>query len=240
MTKKPHIFVFEGLDGSGKETISKKFEEYLTAKGYRVLRVSFPMYDRWHSFLVRWFLKGKFGKSPYSVSPKIASFFYSFDRIIGYYTKILSKIHYAEDLQLDYDFIIFDRYTTSNMLYQGAKGKTLEEQLKICKFIEFVEYKLFRLPKPDYVITLITDPKHSRKDIINRGEMDINERDLSYQERVEKFMHTLINLNNWSPVAVRNYEPPHEWFPPQDIVESIYEAWELSEEYKRDKKKDRV
>lgn len=216
--KTPYIFVIEGLDGSGKETTTKKLYDILTEDGYKVLTVSFPMYDKWHSFLVRWFLKGKFGKSPYSVPPRIASLFYSFDRIIGYYTKVKSIIK-------NYDFVIFDRYSTSNMLYQGAKGKTYEDKISISNFIEFIEHKLFRIPKPNRVFVLISDSKSSREAMSNRKELDINERDINYQGEVEQFLHTLISLKNWDPIATRKFNSSNEWYPPEIIANSIYDLW---------------
>lgn len=216
--KTPYIFVIEGLDGSGKETTTKKLYDILTEDGYKVLTVSFPMYDKWHSFLVRWFLKGKLGKSPYSVPPRIASLFYSFDRIIGYYTKVKSIIK-------NYDFVIFDRYSTSNMLYQGAKGKTYEDKISISNFIEFIEHKLFRIPKPNRVIVLISDSKSSREAMSNRKELDINERDINYQGEVEQFLHKLILLKNWDPIATRKFNSSNEWYPPEIIANSIYDLW---------------
>ena len=39
------IIVIEGTDGSGKETQSKKIEEYYISKGLRVKKYSFPNYN---------------------------------------------------------------------------------------------------------------------------------------------------------------------------------------------------
>ncbi len=43
--KRAKLIVIEGTDGSGKETQSKKLEEYYLEKGLKVKRYSFPIYS---------------------------------------------------------------------------------------------------------------------------------------------------------------------------------------------------
>jgi dTMP kinase len=221
--KKPYVIGIEGLDGTGKETSTKGLKTLLESKGYKVKMVSFPMYHKWHAFLVSYFLKGKFGNSPYSVSPRIASLFYAIDRFFGYHFGIKQGIKAeAEATGHPYNFLIFDRYSTSNMLYQGAKGKTIKKGLRIAKFVDFVEHTLFRLPRPNKVFSLISSAEQSRDGMKNREALDILEKDLDYQRKVRKFMNTLIMEYKWFPVATRKDEAPYEWYPVEDIAEVMY------------------
>lgn len=219
----PYIITLEGFDGAGKETTTKALKIYLESKGYKVKTVSFPMYDKWHSFLVRFFLKGKFGNSPYSVSPRIASLFYSFDRFFAYHFGLKWEIQDEEyHTGTAYDFIIFDRYTTASMLYQGAKGKNFYDKLRIAKYIEFIEYSLLRLPRPDKVFILKTTVGQSLDAMKSRDFLDINEKHTGYQEQVREFSNSLINVYKWFPITTRKPFPPYDWYPVQDIVDIIY------------------
>jgi len=226
--KKPYIIVIEGLDGAGKETSTNALHDLLTNEGYKVKKISFPMYDRWHSFLVRWFLKGKFGNSPYSVSPRIASLFYSIDRFFGYHFSIVQDLKTEEEQTGEpYDFIIFDRYTTASMLYQGAKEDNRYHGISVAKFIEFVEYTLFRLPRPNKIFVLSSTAEQSKEAMKNRAKLDVNEADLAYQQNVRKFLNVLIDYYRWFPIATRHEDPPYEWYDPKDIAQTMYDHIEF-------------
>jgi dTMP kinase len=222
-TKTPYIIVIEGLDGAGKETTTKELKSLLESGGYKVKTISFPMYDKWHSFLVRYFLKGKFGKSPYSVPARIASLFYAIDRFFGYHFGIKQDLKFEKGMTgSPYDFIIFDRYTTASMLYQGAKKDTTSKRLSVAKYIEFIEYTLLRLPRPDKTFVLSSTAEQSKEAMKNREVLDINEMDLEYQKNVRKFLNELILHYGWFPIATRKEDPPYEWYPVYDIIETIY------------------
>jgi len=221
--RKPYIIVIEGLDGSGKETTKLTLEKLLKDKNYSVLTASFPMYERWHSFLVKWFLKGKFGKSPYSIPPKLACLFYTVDRFFGYHFYLKKFIELQEDLTGGFHFIIFDRYSTSNMLYQAARGKNYYDKLKIVDFINWIEHKLLKLPKPNKVFFLKNSAIESREAMKNREQLDILEQDLVYQKNVDSFSDVLIYYQNWFPIATRNYVEPYERYTPEQIAQTIFE-----------------
>jgi dTMP kinase len=230
-TSKPYIIVIEGLDGAGKETTTKALVAKLISRGYKVKTAAYPVYDKWHSFLVRYFLKGKFGKSPYSVPPRIASLFYSIDRFFHYHLTLGRQIREEEEATgQPYDFLILDRWTTASMLYQGAKEETRYHRISIAKYVEFVEYTLMRLPRPNKIFVLATTAEQSQDAMKNRQVLDINEKDLEYQQAVRRFLNELIAYYSWFPVATRNYEPPYEWYPVDDITEVIYgfiDHWSL-------------
>lgn len=141
MTK---YIAIEGLDGSGKATTSLEIARNLKSKGYSVEIVSFPMYQRWHSAPVRNHLNNKegglFGDNPYLIS-----FLYAFDRACWSLSHKLKKKP---------DYVILDRYATSNMMYQTMKIHDHKKRKKLIRFIKFLEYGLFRIPVPDQVFVL--------------------------------------------------------------------------------------
>ena len=60
---KGKLIVFEGLDGSGKNTQSEKFYEYMKNRGIRVKKKSFPDYKSQSAALINMYLSGQFGDS---------------------------------------------------------------------------------------------------------------------------------------------------------------------------------
>ena len=108
--KKCRLIVIDGLDGSGKATQSKLLAQRLTELGYKARTVSFPDYESDSSALVRMYLGGQLGDSPDDVNAYAASSFYAVDRVASYINS------WGKDYA-SYDYIIADRYTTSNIIH---------------------------------------------------------------------------------------------------------------------------
>jgi dTMP kinase len=211
----PYIICIEGLDGSGKNTISNALKQRLMEEGYLVAKESFPMYEKWHSFLVRWYLKGKFVKDPMKVNPYIASFAYAFDRFFAWH--FLLKKNFIRT-----DYIIFDRYTTSNIAYQGMKGRDWKAQMRIARFCEFLEYKLFQLPQPNIVILLDTPVAISIANMVSRETKDIHETQ-EFLTRVANSLYFFSKVFDWTriqtTVALRTLRKPEKIV--DDILKKI-------------------
>ena len=175
------LIVMEGTDASGKQTQSELLYEYYKKQNTKVLRLCFPDYESESSSLVKMYLAGKFGGTADSVDGKIASIFYASDRYASYKTK-------WEETVSDPDaVIIFDRYVTSNMIHQAAKVKDTTEKDAFLDWLFELEYGIFQLPQPDYVIFLKMPPETARElmknranKITNEAEKDIHESDAEY------------------------------------------------------------
>lgn len=171
------LIVIDGLDGSGKATQSKLLAKRLNETGYKARTVSFPDYDSDSSALVKMYLGGKLGSSPDDVNAYAASSFYAVDRIASYINT------WGRDYA-SYDYIIADRYTTSNIIHQMAKVEESERESYINWLFDF-EYNRLELPAPDMVIFLDVDPAISQKLIFGRyggdeSKKDIHESDFAY------------------------------------------------------------
>ena len=174
---KCRLIVIDGLDGSGKATQSKLLAERLSGMGYKAKTISFPDYESDSSALVRMYLGGRLGDSPDDVNAYAASSFYAVDRVASYINSWGRA--YAE-----YDFIIADRYTTSNIIHQMAKLPEGERD----DYVEWLydyEYNRLGLPAPDMVVFLDVDPDISQMLIFGRyqgdeSRKDIHERDFAY------------------------------------------------------------
>jgi len=221
--KKPIIIAIEGLDGSGKQTITNKlWQELLTRQEesqnpVHIAFWSFPMYDKWHSLLVKWYLNGKFGKDPMKVSPYLSSLTYSIDRLFAWFKL---KIDYHK-----YDYMIFDRYTTSSIYYQAVKADTYSKKNRISKFITFIEYTIFRIPRPDYVIVLNTSVARCISNMQkSRDKLDIHETEYLLSE-VSASMAHFTEKFGW--MSVDTEDENGDLRTPQEIakyiVDRIYE-----------------
>ena len=191
---KGKLIVFEGLDGSGKETQSKLFQEALRSVNIPYRLVSFPRYDNESSALIKMYLNGKFGKDADSVNAYAASSFYAVDRYASF----------VEDWKNDYydgKTLIFDRYVTSNMVYQGAKVHP-DYRIEFLKWLHDYEYEKLRLPLPDIVFYLKVHPEISLQNIEKRSKekgisKDIHEKDASYMKRCHEVANFCADRYGW-------------------------------------------
>lgn len=188
------IISFEGLDCSYKETNTKLLEEYLKNRGYKVKLYEFPNYNSPSSYFVREYLSGSYGKAE-DVDPFVASAFYSLDRY-DTYKKFIEK-DYNE-----MDYIIFDRYTGSNLIYQGNKCPNRHTLLNYTKWLVDLEYNHMRLPKPAITIFLNNDVNIANKlmETKDGSDHDIHENDSDFQRTVYEFCSDIVDEVKWEKV----------------------------------------
>jgi dTMP kinase len=73
-----------------------------------------------------------------------------------------------------------------------------KEKIQLQAYIEWMEFNVFKLPRPTKVIYLDVPPVVSRQQIINRGEpTDIYESDWNYIREVYAVGRKLANTHNW-------------------------------------------
>lgn len=197
MSKQGRLIIIEGGDGSGKATQSLKLVERLNAEGTKALRITFPNYESPSSSLIKMYLGGTFGDSPEAVNPYVASTFYTVDRFASFTTEW--KTAYEQGT-----VIIADRYTTSNLVHQGAKIEDAEARHAYFKWLQEFEYTLFGLPRPTGVIFLDVPPAVSRQWMQDRvskmdgsDQKDIHERDTEHLDKAYQTALELCGLEHW-------------------------------------------
>jgi dTMP kinase len=156
---------FEGIDGSGKSTISKKVYEKLHADGYDVVLTFEPTDSK----------IGKFVQECIRTQS---------DPFITSFTFIADRIQHGKQIQqwLDEEkMVLCDRYAESTYAYQGAQ---LESQLKNpMKWLQ--ELSSGRILVPDRTFLFVIDPKLSLARIQHRSELIPFER-FSFLEKVHR------------------------------------------------------
>ncbi len=194
---KGKFIVIEGTDCSGKETQTKLIEQRLTEKGLKCMRLSFPMYDTPTGRIIGECYLGRTGQSFFdekapNVNPQIAALYYAADRKYNI-DKIMS--YYNEGY-----YIILDRYTTSNMAYQGSKILDKDERFYMYQWIDKLEYWLLGLPKPDKTILLHVPYENIMQLLDERDIKDSIEKDSDYLKRSEDAYIELSELYGWDKI----------------------------------------
>ncbi len=160
-----HFVTFEGIDGSGKSTISKLLFEKLRSAGYKVIWTFEPTDS----------VVGKY------VQECIRS---QSDPFVISFTFIADRIQHCKKIQqwLDEDKIVLcDRYAESTYAYQAAQldGK-VKNPLKWLR-----ELSIGRILVPDRTFLFIIEPKISLARIQHRTKLIPFER-LAFLEKVHR------------------------------------------------------
>jgi len=192
------LIVIEGNNASGKGTQARLLVQRLRSQGKKVIGVSFPQYKSVTGKLIGSYLRGEFGDIN-EISPYLASTLYAFDRLA-----VRDKIvHWLKQGYL----VVTDRYVESNKAFQAAKLKSNKERKKFFKYIDEIEYKIAKIPKPNLVVYLdvplkIATKLHDKKKgrIYIGKERDIHERNNEYLQIVEKMYLVLAKENKWKKI----------------------------------------
>jgi len=211
------IIDIEGTDGSGKLTQTKKLFEYLVNKGYKCKMISFPNYDSKSSVLLKMYLNGEFGGNVNCVNSYQSSVFYAIDRF-----ETMRQINID-----DYDYILFDRYTPSNMIHQSTRIDDEKELNDYLDWLEDFEYVKLCLPKPDKILFLDMPAEFSielaraRAELKNGQARDIQEEDSTHLFKAYNRAKYVAEKYNWTTIkcvnkGVRDIEEIH-----QDILTKL-------------------
>ena len=199
MQNKGKLIVFEGIDGSGKGTQTKKLFNFLKDKGIKTELFEFPFYsETFFGKEVGNYLNGEFGGLN-EIHPKLSAMLYAGDR----YEK---KNELIEKLNQGY-LVICDRYVPSNIAHQTAKYNDIKEKNGLKKWIEELEYNIYKLPKPDLIFFLNMNPDISDKLILNKAKRDytdkkkdLHENDNSYLKNVYHTFCEMVSNENWENI----------------------------------------
>lgn len=196
------IIEIEGTDGAGKQTQSKKLFEYLSAKGFKVKEISLPNYESISSGPVKMYLNGELCNNAEELNAYQASILYTADRLCTINAQ-RAEIENA-------DFIIFDRYTGSNLLHQACKIKNLQKREEYINWINNLEFNVLKLPKPDLVLFLdmpfefVISVAKSRTENKCGLKSDIHEKDFEYLKFVYDISTKTAKSQNWKIITCYN------------------------------------
>ena len=202
------LIAIDGLDGSGKGTMSERLYQYLSKKGIKVRKISFPMYENKSSLGVKMYLAGELGESPDDTNGYAASTLFAVDRYLSYRTD------WGAFVQEEGTVTIADRYTSANAVHQLSKLPREEWDSFLPWLFDFEHGKL-GLPLPDLTVYLEMPPRISQKLIQKRAEqtgrtIDIHEKDTEYLDRCYKAALYAADKLGWKVIPSFEGETPRD------------------------------
>lgn len=192
--KKGLFIVIDGNDGSGKSTQIKMLVDRLEEEKMDVLCMKFPNEsENFFGKLIYQYLRDKnSGWEKYK--PRDASVFYACDRWESS-EKIKKSISEGH-------VVIVDRYVSANQIHQGGKIKDIEERKKFILWLDELEYKIFKIPRPNVVFYLSVPLAISEKLLEERcscgRQKDAHENDPDFLKNSKKSAEWLSGTQpNW-------------------------------------------
>lgn len=213
------LIVIEGGDGLGKSTQYRLIKDMLTRRGHKISTYDFPhKVGNPLSDLIGDFLNGKYGQ----VEPEFLSLAFAADRYI-------SKDSLNESLESG-SIVLCDRYILSNIAFQTSKLADSDRSSKLVELIQWLEYEVYKLPKPDVEIIITAPDSHyingvhlerngSKDRDYSLDISDIHEKDESLQIKVNSFFSNVENEKN--RVLVEAYDEYANRKSIQDIYNEI-------------------
>jgi dTMP kinase len=180
--------VIEGLDGSGKSTQLRLLQENLEGRSIPFKYLHFPRLEEgYYGKLIARFLRGEMGAID-QVDPYLVALIFAGDR-----KDAAAQIRsWMENGYL----VIVDRYVYSNIAFQCAKIDDPGNRSNLLNWILEFEFDYNRLPRPDLNLFLNVPFEFTRKQLKGardgedraylKGERDIHEENLDFQERVRQ------------------------------------------------------
>ena len=182
MVKRGKLIVIDGTDGSGKTTQIALLVSHLKKEGNKVKVVDFPEY---YSNFFGKFIGHCLTEQYYNfvrVHPKIASVLYAADRFE-------SKEKIENWLKEGY-IVVADRYVSANQIHQGGKIANVKKRQAFIKWLNEMEYGVFKIPRPNvvfylnlslpFILALIKERNKNSKRLYVGKKKDIVEGDIEY------------------------------------------------------------
>lgn len=171
--KKAKLIAICGPDQVGKQTQTNLLTRHLRASGYRVALVEVPIISRYASYkTIYWMLHN-------GMAVKYPNVF----QFVHFINKLLFQEYDLRDMMHKYDYIVFDRWKLSSMIYGTCGGASAE----------FTQRMFDRLVTPDLTIVLDAPAYNVR-------ENDAYEANREFQARVRE---SYVDWANKDPKTVR-------------------------------------
>ncbi|KAA0004803.1 MAG: dTMP kinase [Thermoplasmata archaeon] len=160
------FITFEGIDGSGKSTVSKKVYKHIESMGYDVV-LTFEPTDSYIGRIVKECIEN-------DVDPFVTAFAFIADRI-DHCKKIQEWLDRGK-------IVLCDRYAESTYAYQGVQMQDMIDDP--VKWLQDLSKN--RILTPDRTFVFLIKPEASLARIQNRDKLIPFER-LSFLEKVHEF-----------------------------------------------------
>ena len=196
------FIVIEGLDGSGKTTITKMFGEKLTTKNIPC-HTTFEPTNNPIGRLIRQMLSGDI-----SMENETAALLFAADRYEHLTKEIIPTLKHSH--------VICDRYYYSNIAYQGLDAESLNRVISYNR-------EVMNIHKPDAVFFLDISPEECMRRILQRGrELSIYETQNELELRYERYQAAISEMEKAENVIKVGTDTDT----PQQIVDKLWSEYE--------------
>lgn len=170
--KKGSFIAVEGIDGAGKRTLCSFMKKFLEPKEIEVMQLEYPDYSSIWGGIIDQYLHHK-------IELKInEQFFLYFVDILKDQEKILGSLEKGST-------VITDRYFSSTLAFQCAKGFDFEKALSIIKTMDVIE--------PDLTLFIQVPPKSAlERKFKQKNSLDRHEKDLELLENVDNLYEKMV------------------------------------------------
>ncbi len=200
VTEKGKLILFEGIDGSGKTTMSKKLYNLLKSKHIECVWLREPSYETEWGRKIR-----ELATTEHSIPIEEELNYFIMDRKVNVAENILPAVQSGVH-------VILDRYFYSNACYQGARGIDINKILKTNR--EFA-------PEPDLTI-LVDVTVETALDRISRNR---DEEALLFEK--QDFLQTV--HKNYHSIDICNLEIVDGNRTEEEVFESILSLESVSD-----------
>lgn len=215
MLRVGRLIVIEGLDGSGKRTLTESLAASWRAQGRTVVTMAFPRYGvDVHADLVQDALYGRLGDLSESVYGPALLFALDRRAAAGEIRELLAAN----------DVVLLDRYVTSNAAYGSARLGGPDVDTGFADWVRELEVDRFGVPVPDRQILLATPLEvaaqraRSRADEVVERALDSFESDAGLQRRTGGMYAALAAQQYLSPWSVLTPGPGGELSIPAEVL----------------------
>lgn len=202
MLKEAQFIVIEGGDGSGKATQTRLLDQYLrNSTNIPVEKISYPVYEDPSAYCVTRILREDGVIDHEGNLRYIKSAAYAMNRALTFFDKYNTRLY---DIIKKKGIVVFDRYSSSNILHIASILDSIEEVNECIDFIQDLEHEKFKLPKPTKVFYLDVPPEVSMKNIEKRGnEKDLNE-NIEHLSKVYERSRYVVDKLGWTRIDCMN------------------------------------
>ena len=180
--KRGKLIVIDGIDGSGKSTQIDLLISRMKSDGLKAKMIHFPHYENFFGGFIGHCLSEQYYNF-LGTHPKIVSVLYAADR--------WESSEGIKKLLDDGTTVVLDRYVSANQIHQGGKIKSVKKRNDFMKWLDEMEYGVFKIPRPDITLYLdlptkivleLLDKRNSSKikrEYLKKGK-DVHEADVDF------------------------------------------------------------
>lgn len=171
--KNGFLIATEGIDGAGKRTLCSFMKKFLESKEYEVIQFEYPDYSSIWGKIIEEYLHHK-------IELNINEQFFT------YFIDILKDQDKICNLLKKGKIVIMDRYFSSTIAFQCAKGFDFQSALSIIRTMQVIE--------PDLTLFIQIPPGLALERKFNqKRSLDRHEKDRELLEKVDNIYEKMLN-----------------------------------------------